>query len=54
LAAGTRAVWLLYPGLSAVHVYRSPRDVHILRKGEVLSGGDVLPGFTCALADLFR
>jgi Uma2 family endonuclease len=53
-AAGTRAVWLLYPSLSAVHVYRSPTDVHILQKGDILSGEDVLPGFTCAVGDLFR
>lgn len=54
LAAGTRAVWLLYPGLSVVHVYRSPKDVRILQKVDILTGGEILPGFTCAIADLFR
>jgi Uma2 family endonuclease len=54
LAAGTSAVWLLYPGLSVVHVYRNPTDVRILQKGDALTGGDVLPGFTCGLVDLFR
>jgi Uma2 family endonuclease len=53
-AAGTRAVWLLYPSLSAFHVYRSPADVRIFQKGDVLSGEDVLSGFICAIADLFR
>jgi Uma2 family endonuclease len=54
LAAGTRAVWLVYPGLSAVHVYQSPTDVRILQKGDILTGGDILPGFMCVIADLFR
>ena len=53
-AAGTRGVWLLYPSLSAVHVYRSPTNVRILQKGDILSGDDVLPCFTCAVGDLFR
>ena len=53
-AAGVRAVWLLDPGLAAVHVYRSATDVRILLKGEVLSGEEVLPGFTCPVAELFR
>jgi len=52
-AAGARAVWLLYPSLSAVHVYCSPTDVRILQKGDILSREDVLPGFTCAVGDLF-
>ena len=54
LAAGTRAVWLLYPSLSTVHVYRQPTDIRILQKADVLTGEEFLPGFTCAVADLFR
>jgi Uma2 family endonuclease len=51
--AGVRAVWLLYPSLAAVHVYRSAIDVRILLKGDDLSGEDVLPGFVCPVAALF-
>ncbi len=52
-AAGARAVWLLYPGLASVHAYRSPTELRILQRGDVLTGDDVLPGFTCPVDDLF-
>lgn len=52
-AAGVRSVWLLYPSLAAVHMYRSATDVRILLKGEILSGEEVLPGFSCSVTDLF-
>jgi Uma2 family endonuclease len=54
-AAGSRAVWLLYPGTASVHAYRSPSEVRILQRGENLTGDDdLLPGFSCSVADLFR
>jgi len=54
-AAGVRAVWMLYPGTASVHAYRSPSEVRIFQRGEVLTGGDdLLPGFSCAVSDLFR
>lgn len=54
-AAGVRAVWMLYPGTASVHAYRSPSEVRIFQRGEVLTGGDdLLPGFSCSVGDLFR
>jgi Uma2 family endonuclease len=54
-AAGSRAVWLLYPGTASVHAYRSPSEVRILQRGDDLVGDDdLLPGFVCSVADLFR
>ncbi len=54
-AAGVRAVWMLYPGTASVHAYRSPSEVRIFQRGEELTGGDdLLPGFSCAVSDLFR
>jgi Uma2 family endonuclease len=54
-AAGARAVWMLYPGTASVHAYRSPSEVRILQRGENLTGDDdLLPGFSCSVADLFR
>lgn len=52
-AAGTLMVWVLYPVIAAAHVYRSPTGVEILDRSRSLSGGDVVPGFSCSLADLF-
>jgi Uma2 family endonuclease len=54
-AAGTRAVWMLYPGTASVHAYRSPSEVRILQRDDVLTGDDdLLPGFSCPVAGLFR
>jgi Uma2 family endonuclease len=54
-AAGARAVWMFFPGTATVHAYRSPSGVRILQRGDLLTGdGDLLPGFSCPVADLFR
>ncbi len=54
LDAGVRLIWVAYPETSNVQVYRSDGTVALLRSGDVLDGGDVLPGFRCPLADLFK
>lgn len=53
LDAGTRMVVVVNPRKRTVTVYRSQTDITILRETDVLSGGDVLPGFSCQIADLF-
>ena len=52
-AAGTRLVWLVEPAARVVHIYRSPRDVQMIGDDGELSGGDLLPGFRCAVQWLF-
>ncbi|HLX07320.1 MAG TPA: Uma2 family endonuclease [Thermoanaerobaculia bacterium] len=52
-ASGTRRVWLLYPGTRTVHNLRSPSDAEILGTADLLSGEDLLPGFSCPVAALF-
>ncbi len=52
-AAGTRLVWLIDPKKRIAKVHTSPTEVRVLREGEALDGGDVVPGFRCPLADLF-
>ena len=52
-AAGTRLVWVLHPRTRSVHVYRSPTDSFALGENDELSGGDVLPGFRCAVRRCF-
>ncbi|MBI3241444.1 MAG: Uma2 family endonuclease [Chloroflexi bacterium] len=54
LAAGTRMVWVVYPKRQSVAVYRSLRDVKILRGDEALSGEDVLAGFECKVSEVFE
>lgn len=53
LDAGTRLVWLVDPPSQTVHVHEPDRPPRVLAIGDVLDGGDVLPGFTLPLADLF-
>jgi len=52
-AAGTRMVWVVYPSLRAVHIYRSPLDVRRLGENDSLDGEDVLPGFACPVRRCF-
>ncbi|HLB47028.1 MAG TPA: Uma2 family endonuclease [Anaerolineales bacterium] len=54
LSAGTRMVWVVYPKTRSVTVFRSLRDVKILRGEETLSGEDVLPGFECKVNEIFE
>ena len=43
---------MLYPKSKSVHVFR-PNATVILEENETLDGGDLLPGFSIKVADLF-
>lgn len=51
--AGVRLVWYVDPESRTVRVFTSLEESVVLRKGESLDGGEVLPGFTLALDRLF-
>jgi Uma2 family endonuclease len=53
LKRGVRLVWLVDPKARTVTVYRKPGKGEVLRVDDELSGDDVLPGFTCPIAELF-
>ena len=53
LRAGVRLVWVLYPATRSAVAYRSPDDITHLTAGDSLNGEDVVPGFTCQVAELF-
>lgn len=53
LAAGTRLVWVVDPRRSTVHVYRQDGSLSLLGENDSLDGEDVLPGFVCALTEVF-
>jgi Uma2 family endonuclease len=52
-SAGVRLVWYLYPDPREVHSYTAPDRPTVVAEHEILNGGDVLPGFSLRLADLF-
>ena len=50
---GVKLVWLVDPETRIVTVYReSPRGVE-LDEDDLLDCGEILPGFTCKVSDLF-
>ncbi len=53
LAAGVRLVWYVFPEQQEVHVYSADRH-DVLTIDQAISGGDVLPGFTLGLRNLFE
>ena len=53
LQAGTRLVLVLNPRTRSVAAYTSPTEVVRLTASDTLTGGEVLPGFSCLVSDLF-
>ena len=53
LAAGVRLVWVVNPPNRSIRVHRPDGSVTDLRQADDLTGEDVLPGFRCAVAELF-
>jgi Uma2 family endonuclease len=53
LGAGVRTLWVVLPRTKSMYIYRADGSVSRLRATDVLSGEDVVPGFSCRLADLF-
>ncbi len=52
IAAGT-VVWVADPDQKTIDVYTPTQPRKTLRVGQVLEGGDVLPGFRLAVANIF-
>ena len=50
---GVRMVWVVDPEDRAVRVHRSPDEAQLLYESATLTCDDVLPGFTCRVAELF-
>ena len=52
-AAGCRLVWVVDPKARTVTQYRSRTEIAILTAAETLTGGDVVPGFSVPVAEIF-
>ncbi len=53
LDAGTRLVVVVNPGPQTVSLYHSRSDIRILTTDDVLDGGEVVPGWTLPVRDVF-
>jgi Uma2 family endonuclease len=51
---GTRLVWVINPEKPTAAEYRSLTDVRVVGETDMLEGGDVVPGFSCALKDVLE
>ena len=52
-AAGVRQVWLFSAKNHTIRMHRSPKQITILDANDVLDGGDILPGFSVSVRDIF-
>jgi Uma2 family endonuclease len=53
LDAGVRLVWVVYPPRREVVIHRPGRSPAVLAISDTISGEDVVPGFTCPVAQVF-
>ncbi len=51
--SGTRLAWVVDPRKRSVRVYNAPDQSHLLTQDQSLDGGDVLPGLSLPLRDVF-
>ena len=53
LSYGVRLVWAIYPATRTVESHPQHGAPTLLTEADALDGGEVLPGFTCKLSDIF-
>lgn len=52
--AGVRLVWVVNPDEREIQVFRGNGTYQLVQNGDSLHGEDVVPGFSCTLAELFQ
>ena len=53
-ACGTPLIWVVDPVRRTVMIIATDTPVRWLREGNLLDAGDVIPGFSCAVVELFE
>src|SRR5260221_5075448 len=53
IQGGTKLVWLVFPDEQVIEIYMSDQDVITVSPDGILDGGEVLPGFTLKVSDIF-
>ena len=54
LEAGCRVVWVVDSRRQTVHVYQSGGEPQVLALSDTLAGSPLLPGFSLAVAEIFK
>jgi Uma2 family endonuclease len=50
---GVPLIWLVYPNLRTVRVYRADGSTSHLHEDDELSGEGIIPGFRCSVREIF-
>ena len=53
LRNGVRLTWVVHPDTRTIDVHPEDGSVSTLTENDTLDGGDVLPGFTCPVSEIF-
>jgi Uma2 family endonuclease len=54
LKFGVDQVWVVNPKLKNISIHTADNNPAVLREGDILNGGAILPGFSHPVADIFR
>ena len=54
LSYGVRVAWGVFPETRTIEVHVAGGETTALTDADTLDGGDVIPGFTCAVSDIFE
>ena len=54
LSYGVRVAWGIFPDTRTIEVHVAGGETAALTDADTLDGGDVIPGFTCAVSDIFE
>ena len=54
LSYGVRLVWVVHPDTRTIDVHHQEHRVSTLTETDALDSADMLPGFSCAVSDLFN
>ena len=52
--AGVKLIWVVVPNTKTVTIHRLDGSTQELRESDELSGEEVIPGFRCPVAEIFR
>jgi Uma2 family endonuclease len=53
LAAGSQAVWIVYPDSHEVEVHHCNKTIRLFTENDTLTANDLLPGFIANVRDFF-
>jgi Uma2 family endonuclease len=52
--AGTRLIWVVDPARRTVMILNAAQPVRWLHENDILNGDEVVPGFSCKVAEIFE